>query len=159
RSLTERWHKWRRRRPYAYTVGMLLLAVLTATLAAGAVTVAHAYRQLEEAQKALVEGRQQLDRGHEEEAVSALKRRLDLAQGWPGGGDLVRELKHELARAGRAREAALIARAARELHGIADDLRFLYGADAVPRGRLREAEARSRAFWDKRGLILESLGT
>jgi tetratricopeptide (TPR) repeat protein len=120
--------------------------------------LAHRRRDFAEAQSALENGRRLREEGRADEAVSALQRGKTLAQGWPGGGGLVRELDLESARAGRAVGAAQRARAVRELHDCADTLRVLYGTDAQPRGDLRKAEALCRAFWDKRGLILDLLG-
>jgi tetratricopeptide (TPR) repeat protein len=51
------------------------------------------------------------------------------------------------------------AKAAQELHDIADRFRFLYGAEFAPSERTRALEARCRDYWEKRELIVGRLGT
>ena len=46
----------------------------------------------------------------------------------------------------------------RSLHGIADQFRVLYGAEALPIAQLRALDKPCREFWEKRKLILDRLG-
>jgi serine/threonine protein kinase/Tfp pilus assembly protein PilF len=97
RSLRERWHKWRRRRPHGLALWGLLAAVLAATAAATVLLALHL-----------------------------------------GRGGAARGETH------RAEQA----RAAHELHQLADRIRFLAEVESLPPVRLRLLEAQCRDLWD-----------
>src|SRR5207245_2535387 len=60
RSLVERWHKWRRRKPQALTLVSMLLVVLVASLGVVGYTVTHINQRLRDAEAALLEGQEQV---------------------------------------------------------------------------------------------------
>jgi eukaryotic-like serine/threonine-protein kinase len=158
RSLRERWRKWRRRRPHGVTLAGMMLAVLTAAGAVAFGTVSHFNQRLEQARAALNDGQVQRARGQWEGAVRALQRGQAAAQGVPWGHDLAEELERQRHLAEQGQAAADRAAAARELHQLADRVRFLYGADQLAPEALRRVEARCRAFWEKRDRVVERLG-
>ncbi len=144
RSLLERWSKWRRRRPNAPLWTALLLALATGA----ALLTASAVERHQDAQRALAEGRRQLHRGAYREAVQTLTYGRARVDGFPGGGQLVQEIDAQLSRARRAQ-------AARDLHALAEGLRFLSGADVRTPPELAALERHCRSVWDARRLVAD----
>jgi serine/threonine protein kinase len=150
RSLVERWRKWRRRRPHRLAVAAMLPASLTA-LAAAAVGAANQFgRRLDAARTALHDARTQMDRGEWDGAIQTLRRGLSAARGLPGQRKLAGELDHRL-------HLAQQQQAAGELHQLADQLRFLYGADYLRTPDLRSLAVRCGRLWEQRGLLVRQL--
>jgi serine/threonine protein kinase len=147
RSLLERWRKWRRRRPSSLAFALAAIAVVSAILAVGTLTLSRFHRQQQEAETALAEGRQYLRSGAYGEAAERLSHGLTVAQRLPWGDRLAGELDHELHRARRAQ-------AARQLHALADRFRFLCGS-LTPEGNLATLRPLWQAVWDKRGTLLD----
>jgi serine/threonine protein kinase/tetratricopeptide (TPR) repeat protein len=150
RSLVERWQKWRHRRPHGIALAGMMLAVLTAAGAVGIGAASHLTQQTHQAHTALDDGRVQMANGEWEGAISTLQHGLSVARGLPFQRDLVDELDRRLCVAEQAR-------AARELHQLANHVRFLYGADHFPPAGLRGLEAPCRAFWENRAQVVERL--
>jgi serine/threonine protein kinase len=146
RSLVERWHKWRRRRPSALALVGLLLTVLTA----GALFLAHANRQLQLVRMALSEGRDDLANHHPGEARSAFQRGLALMEPISLSPDLKRELHDQL-------RAADFARAAEDLHLLVERLRPYFGTMALTPEEVRQVESHCRQFWENRSVIRRRL--
>jgi serine/threonine protein kinase/Tfp pilus assembly protein PilF len=144
RDPREQWRKWRRRRPNAPLWTGLLLALA----AAGAVLAAGAVDRYREAQGALTEGQDQMQRGAYAEAIHTLTRGKARAQGIPGSAHLAEELDHQ---ADLARRAQAIL----DLHAVAERLRFLAGADIHATGDLRALEAQCRTAWETRDLAVD----
>jgi eukaryotic-like serine/threonine-protein kinase len=147
RDPRERWRKWRRRRPNAPLWTGLLLALA----AAGAVLAAGAVDRYREAQGALAEGQDQMQRGAYSEALHTLARGKARAEGIPGAAGLAEALDQQ-ARLARRAQAVL------DLHGVADSLRFLAGADIHSTGDLRALEAQCRTAWEARNLLVDREG-
>ena len=146
RSPTERWRKWRRRRPDALSRDLVLLALAVAAIAVGAL-LRDAYGQRVRAiDSALAEGRAARGRHQYPEAVARLERGRALAAALPGGGRYREELGEELALARRDGEAA-------ELHRLADLVRFRYGIDPPPPAEARSFVDRGRAIWRARAAL------
>jgi serine/threonine protein kinase/Flp pilus assembly protein TadD len=144
RSLRERWHKWRRRRPNA----TLWLGLVVALLTAAGLLAVGAREPYQDARAALAEGQGQIERKAYEEAIRTLSRGQARVEGLPGGAGLREALGRELAHARRARAAA-------ELHAVAENLRFLAGADVHAARDLQALEAQCRMAWSVRGLVLD----
>jgi serine/threonine protein kinase/Flp pilus assembly protein TadD len=144
RSLWERWQKWHRRRPNAgLWAGLVLaLAVAAAVLAAG---IGEGYR---DAGEALAEGKDEIRRQAYAEAVHTLTRGKARASGLPGAWRLREALETQLLRARRLR-------AARDLHAVAESLRFLTGAEVHTAEELKTLEAQCREAWAARALVVE----
>lgn len=140
RNPTERWRKWRRRRPHALPRGLILL-VSTLIVSAALALLRAAYRQrVHEIESTLAEGRAYLDRHRYVEATKALKHGLDLAEHLPEVtvGAYRRGIGDELARALRDGKAA-------DLHHLAEVVRFRYGIDPPPPAEAQALIRRGRA--------------
>ena len=147
RSLTERWRKWRRRRPHALP---LVLAVAALAAACGG-WFAYANRQASRAQFALREGEELLARGQYPEAVEAFR----------GGEALIGDLpfRRELAeRLHGGRRRAERGLAAAELHRLVERVRPLYGAEVVAPNQVRSAATACRELWARRDVLAQSGG-
>jgi serine/threonine protein kinase/Tfp pilus assembly protein PilF len=158
RSWRERWQKWRRRRPSALALAAMLLAVVIAAAGVAIATWSHFSRQRDAARTALLEGEKDLDQGRYVEAIDRLQEGLTMARDLPGSHDLAQELESRLQSAEQAQAHAEHTQVARELHLVADRLRFLYGVESMPAEAMRSLEARCRTFWERRAWITERLG-
>jgi tetratricopeptide (TPR) repeat protein len=151
RSVAERWHKWRRRRPSTFrTAGMLaVVAAAAAILLAG--TWSQMRDRVQQAERALSDGRSQVQNGQNyAESVRTFERGVALAESVPFQRDLQRQLREELATAKRLHVA-------QQLHDLADEIRVLYGTDSIPAAHLESVASQCRAFWAKRQLIVDAL--
>jgi eukaryotic-like serine/threonine-protein kinase len=147
RSPRERWDKWRRRRPGALRTAAALAAV--ALLFGGAWW--HVRDRRLQAEAALHDGEAQMrDGGRPSEAVHTFERGLSLLETRPFQDDLRRQLREQL---GTARRLQL----AQQLHTLADEIRGVYGATAVPPDRMRSLTARCQACWERRAQIVDTL--
>jgi serine/threonine protein kinase len=151
RSLAELWGKWRRRRPHALALGSLWLAVLAAALAAGVGGLVWRGQRIDEARAALAEGGPLIEAGEYAEAARTLERGVRLAEGLAGADRLARDLEAQHLR-------ALRGQAARELHALADHIRFLYAEDTLGPAQLRTLEGQCRAVWARRGKLASRPG-
>jgi serine/threonine protein kinase/tetratricopeptide (TPR) repeat protein len=152
RSLLERLRKWRRRKPHGLAILGMVLVVLIAGFTTGMQALTNIQQQSTAARAALVDGRKHLQDHRYAEAVSALQRGLSLAEGLPGSGKLQEELTGSLHEAEQAQLAA-------ELHAFVERVRLVYGLESVPTEQLLPMEARCRAFWNKRAVIWQRLGS
>jgi serine/threonine protein kinase/Flp pilus assembly protein TadD len=157
RSLAERWRKWRRRRPHGAALAAMLLAVLTAAGAVALAAAGHVAQRAAEARAALEDGQAQLAGGQWEAAVACFRRGQSAARGVPFQGDLAGELGRRLRLAEQGAAAAERAAASRDLHQLAERVRFLYGASHLQPEGLRGLEASCRAFWESRGRVVAQL--
>jgi serine/threonine protein kinase/Flp pilus assembly protein TadD len=124
RSPAELWSKWRRRRPFALSRSLIVLAAAGAVIAAVGVTL-FAYRErIAAIRLALQDGRASLQRGHQAEAASMFRQGLALTSRMPGVSQLRQEISASLAAALRSERAAV-------LHRVAENIRFRY-AMALP---------------------------
>ena len=158
RSLAERWHKWRRRRPHGVALTGMMGAVIAAACAVAVGAVSHVSDRIDQGRAALADGRVQAAKGEWDGAAATLRRGLAAVQGLPWQGELTGEMERLLVRADEGRAAAEKAAAAAELHRLADRARFLYGADHLPPAGQKELAAGCRAFWDDRGRVVDRLG-
>jgi tetratricopeptide (TPR) repeat protein len=147
RSFRERWRKWRRRQPPIPTLWILLLVILVAV----GLALAYVRHEAHKARAALDAGRQLLQRRDGGAARTALRQGLATAENLPFQGDLIEDLRAQLAVAERAE-------AAQELHLLVDRLGACYGVDGYPAAHLRAVEAHCRPFWRKRDRIALQLG-
>lgn len=144
RSLTERWFKWRRRRPHALLV--FLLAV--AAVGAAALVATQLYKQYGQAALALEEGRKLIDERRYAEALSTLRQGLNLAAPIYSGSGLSHQLNVEL-------RIAEHAQAARELHEFVEKTRVLFSGEALSESALRQQESQAQYFWDRRQQLFD----
>ena len=150
RSLVEGWRKWRSRKPHALSLLVMRLVVLGALIAAGLGVWFYGTTRLHEAERALADGREHIDRQEYDEAARTLSRGLNVAEGLPIHGDLVAALRAQLAEVRREQ-------AARELHLLADRIRFLADGDSIAPAQQRALEERCGAIWEMPGPIIERL--
>jgi serine/threonine protein kinase/lipoprotein NlpI len=151
RSLTERWHKWRRRRPDALPRGLILLvSVLTATVAAALLWSSYR-QQTEEVETALSQGRAAVARHEYAAAARAFQQGLALAVGLPAHRGYQQTLQDELARAQRDAKAA-------DLHRLVELIRFRYGLDPPPPDEANSLIRRGREIWRTRAALLRPIG-
>jgi serine/threonine protein kinase len=147
RSLSERWRKWRHRRPYILPlIGFLLVG---ATL--GSLMLVKSVRQSRAAESALHQGEEQLQRRQYDEALNSFRYGTALAEGVPFNCDLLHRLDDGTRRAARAR-------AATELHLACERLRPLYCDNGLPLDQARDVQAHCQALWQNREQIADLLG-
>ena len=106
RSPSERWRKWRRRRPQGIALAGMMLAVLTAAGAVLLGAASHFNQRIEQARRALDEGQTQMAAGASERAIDTLQGGLSVARGIPFQRDLCDELERWLHLAEQARTVA-----------------------------------------------------
>jgi serine/threonine protein kinase/Flp pilus assembly protein TadD len=145
RSWRERWRKWQRRRPFALVWVGLLLALLAVTATLGTA----AGDRVREAQEALHEGQEQIQRRAYAEAIRTLARGKTRAEMVPGYHGLVGQLESWSQRAYRAKAAG-------ELHNVTERLRLLVDTDALSGRDLRLLESHCRTAWETRHVVGDS---
>ncbi len=151
RSWTERWSKWRRRRPSALSRALLLLA-LAATIGIAASVIGLAYRlRVRDIQDALDRGRRHRELRQFALAVESIRHGLALAQHLPWLEPRRRALQSELAMAVRAGQAA-------DLHALTEMIRFRYGMAQPPADEVRSLIRLGEATWQNRGTLLQTDG-
>jgi serine/threonine protein kinase/Flp pilus assembly protein TadD len=157
RSLAERWHKWRRRRPHGLARLGMALAVLAATAAVALAAAGHFAQRIEQARAALHDGEAQLERRQWEGAIRTLQRGASTVSRVPFQGDLADELERRirLAEQGRVRQERLAG--ARDLHALADHVRFLYGTADLTRQLPAGLAERCGELWARRSQIVNRL--
>jgi serine/threonine protein kinase/Flp pilus assembly protein TadD len=158
RSWGERWSKWRRRSPHALWLLVCGLLVLGALAGAGYFWLEADRQQsatradrLRRASLALGKGKEWLTRGHYLRAVEGFERGLKLVQGLPDARQLEDDLGAQLVQARRLR-------AARELHRVAELIRYLFGPEDLSPRLARPLQADCRAVWARRDQLLGATG-
>ena len=157
RSLAERWHKWRRRRPHGMALAamMLLMLMVVGALAVGAMR--HIADRVDQAEAALVQAQAQLGRRDWQAASVTLHRGLAAVRGLPGTWSVAGELQQSLAgRSGRPAARGSL-RGDAELHALAERARGLYGATNLPAGMRDDLAANCSDFWRRRAEVAERL--
>jgi serine/threonine protein kinase/Flp pilus assembly protein TadD len=145
RSLTERWHKWRRRRPYALMATFLAVGLVTSCL----VTAGTVRRRLQEAERALDEAEMEIEARHFDWATVAIERGLYLAADLPWRGTLWQDL--QAARA-LAQQGSLV----QQLRLFVEQTRESYGEDGSPRLDVQRLQSDARRLWDQRHALLDA---
>ena len=149
RSVGERWRKWRRgSRARCAPAGMLgVIAASLMVLSAGIWW--HLHHRHEQAELALYDGQRQLQSdGNFQEAAQSFERGLRLLQRLPFEEDLRQQLREQLVISRRIELG-------RQVHRLAEEIRVLYGAEAIPVERMRSLAGRCGELWAKRDAMLE----
>jgi serine/threonine protein kinase/Tfp pilus assembly protein PilF len=145
RSLPERWRKWRRRRPHALTLIALVTLVLAVALGVIASVRTQHRQRVREAESALTQGRELLVKHDYAEAGRTLKRGRELAQEL-GQAELIAALEGQLQ---RVRQAQFM----QDLHGLAEQVRFLHEPETLSVESATTLEGRCRAIWEQREFL------
>ena len=140
----ERWRKWRRRRPHALPRAAAFAAAAAILAVTGWFLIGERVRR---ARHALDGGRQLLAKQAYSEAIERFDTGRELLAYVPGGGALRHSLEAASARARRARLS-------RHLDQLLDRLRFVGGAEALPRRLARDLEAGCAEVWASRERIV-----
>jgi serine/threonine protein kinase/Flp pilus assembly protein TadD len=150
RSWSERWHKWRRRRPYALSLYGLSLAFMVAAAAAGLSALNQISHRYHEAQQDLMNGQAQMGNGEWEGAIQTFTHGISRAHMIPFSHDLQQDLTNGL-------QLARQNKAAHDFHLVADRIRIRSVADSLSDRELRDLEASCQAAWDSLPLIAQRL--
>jgi serine/threonine protein kinase len=159
RSVQERWRKWRRRSPQGLARAGMALTVLTALTSVAVCARYLILQKSDQVQLLLTEARNQEANGDWSAAMRNLQRARALASMIPMGSMLAKELQAELRAAEVGHYHANRAAGAQALHDLANRLRFLHGAAALPRSDLQKVEQSCREIWKKRNQIAMQLGS
>ena len=157
RSLAERWRKWRRRSPQGIARASMLFTVLTAL---GVVILGLTnllFQKTRDIESALQEARLEESGGEWETAIRNLQRAETVAGSLPFRTDLVREVTSELNQARQGRREATRQAGMRDLHALADRVRFLAGVPDLPASELHQMGISCQALWEKRHQIAAHL--
>ncbi len=157
RSVAERWRKWRRRRPHGTALAAMALAVVLAAGAVGLGAMGHFRERTDAARTALSDARRQIAGRRWDEAIATLERGRSALEEVPFSRDLVADVDHELERARQGERAARRVTAERELHRLADRLRFYHGVEDGPRADVPALAAACRSLWQDRRRIVTRL--
>ena len=144
RSLVERWRKWRRRRPFAPLWGGLACALVALPLFGLGVI----QERVGEARESLHSGWELFQAHHYDEASRTFARGKARVVDLPGCADLRDHLDLALGQADRGATAE-------HLHGVADRLRFMVGADLNTRKDLEDLDAQVKVAWKGRSILTE----
>lgn len=147
RSPLERWQKWRRRHPGALAWCLAGLAITLAALGAVAEAVSTYRHRVGQVLLALEDGRRDRELGRYDEAIHVLDAGLDAADSLPAVGGLETTLREERLRATRGRMA-------KELHSLADRIRYRYGIDLPSPHDGEVLIQQCRSLFERRGQIL-----
>ncbi len=150
RSPAERWRKWRRRRPHALGRGSARLALVAAALVVVGLAGELWRQRVRQVDSDLADARRLRLDGQFPEAIRSADRGLSLARGVPMAGSRAEALAEQ-------RQLARRAAKARELHDLAERLRFQDGP--TPSAADAETLARCRLAWDEaRALLIDAPG-
>jgi tetratricopeptide (TPR) repeat protein len=146
RSLSERWLKWRRRRPLAFP----LIGLLASAIIALAVYSDRSIKQADRARLALRSGDDLLQSQRYDEAIAEFRQGETLTEALPFSGNVSARLQIRRSLAERARAAI-------ELHRWCDRVRPLYGNESHSAEQNRAILSHCRSFWDQRLTIAQQL--
>jgi serine/threonine protein kinase/tetratricopeptide (TPR) repeat protein len=154
RSLSERWRKWRRRRPAAVlrvAAWLVTAAALVALVVLAQVFYLRRTVDIREIETALADGKSLLSAGKYPESAQTITRGLERAGSVLGVGPLYGALAEQLRRARRGQKATA-------LHDLAELARFRYGVELPAEEEARALLREIRAVWDGRGALLSQAG-
>jgi serine/threonine protein kinase len=144
-SLSERWRKWRRRKPHALMTFSALAVTLLAIVSGGTLFVRD---RLDRARQAVGHAREDFENHDYAAAVERLQSGSQAIAWFPGQYDLKQELKTQLMLSRRARLADT-------LHQLVEQLRLLDSFESVPDRQLRHLQLGCEQLWSVRTTLLE----
>jgi serine/threonine protein kinase/tetratricopeptide (TPR) repeat protein len=151
RSLGEALRKWRKRKPYVLrrcAMAALLVAVCGIV---GAMLWQRHDDRLRQAHAALADGQEKIRTSDFAGATRLLRQGRDLAHGLPGSNALVRSFDECL-------EEAHVGQLTQDLHAVAEQVRFLFGVEALSEPRARALESACRRVWEAHGQVWQHAG-
>lgn len=151
RSLTERWRKWRRRRPSALARGTAWSFTLAALVMAATSSYAFYHQRVNEALTDLEDGEKLCLEHRYPEAIRILTRGSERASALVAPQNLKDSIRKQLRLAKQGQIAV-------DLHHLADVLRFSYGISPVASEKAQKLVGRVPALWAKRDLLLKPEG-
>ncbi len=151
RSLAERWSKWRRRRPQALALWLLLVVCFGAMTTLGALGVSQTVHRQRDAVETLEEGRRQVAQHHYAEAVATFDRGLDRLGEGTTGSPLATRLHQQRQRAARAQNIEALHQQVERSRYLPDDLLSV--------DTLRKWEALCHTVWGERSRLLATRDT
>jgi serine/threonine protein kinase len=157
RNFAERWRKWRRRRPYGMVLALTSFMILMSGLVLVAAVRSHFDECMNQVHTAVEAGEAQIAAGDWDRAIRTLQRGRSAARGLPMQDPLLHELDVRLQAAEQERASARRAACLRNLHQIADQVRFLYAVEDIPSDSLQSLEQSCVICWERRNEIVEGL--
>jgi tetratricopeptide (TPR) repeat protein len=148
RSLTERWAKWRRRRPHALIQALLAVALAAGGCGVGAAVWLQVRQRAAEVEAAAQDADQHLLQQEYGEAVTRLTQGLEAARHAYDGGERARELTVRLRLAQRGL-------AARDLHRVAERVRLVADSSWLSPAILASLDEHCASAWNARALLLD----
>jgi tetratricopeptide (TPR) repeat protein len=149
RSFAERWRKWRRRRPHALTLLLLVGFCLATAAALGGFYLQQGVQQRRDAEHALTQGREQAQQGHYADAVRSFDSGLERLGG--ANSSLHAELSRQRQRAARAYDIETV-------HEQVERSRYLLGDELLSPTTLRALESQCHDIWKERDRLLNAKG-
>jgi serine/threonine protein kinase len=157
RSLRERWRKWRVRRPHSMALAVMMLSLFAALAAVGFGASTKIQERARLAESALRDGRLQMSQHEWEGAFRTLRRGLTIAETLSRHGALETELRDDVARVERERQAVELATVRRTLAELAGRIRSIGGASSSGVIKASSLEQPSWLFWERRWQIVMKL--
>jgi serine/threonine protein kinase/lipoprotein NlpI len=151
RSWSERWRKWRRRRPHALVLYVISMAFFVLVAAAGGGALTQILHRYDDARRSLDAEQVQIAQGNLDRAEETLAHGLVLVDTVPFSDSLRRELAGQLQ---WVREK----QTARNFHEVAEQIRLQSVADSLTARELMDLEASCRAAWNSLPLMATRLG-
>lgn len=147
RSWSERWRKWRRRRPHALAFWTLIV-LLTAALGGGGLLMDHSFVSRRQAAETMFfQGQIQLQEGRFAAATEAFGQASETLPSASGDSNLRRAIDQGLATAHRAKYV-------KQLSDVVDAMRLALLTGETDYRSLLVFEVNSRALWEQRDAIL-----
>ncbi len=145
RKLTERWRKWRRRRPGSLMAATALVVALSIVAGIGW----QVRDRGREAEQAHLAGQEMMRIEHYEDAIQSFDRGLGRIDGLPFHATLAGRLRSD-------RDASARLEIGRQLHVLAEELRGFDGIAPLPPDRAAILVAKCRELWSSRELVPDS---
>lgn len=149
RSLREAWTKWRRRKPHALPLMLVIATLVGVSLAAGWIGWRQFSDRRRAAERAMFEGSEQIRKGLYKDAEETLKNGHEMTENLPGMSPLRQQLEQRLHLARRGQKA-------QELRTLADHLRFYFIDPDLISQRDHILDATCRSIWADRQLLVDS---
>ena len=149
RSLTERWRKWRRRRPHLLAIYALTAIVIFVAIVGVALITSQLGHARHEAQLDLEESKGLSSVARYDEAVARAKAGLSRLDGLPTTRQVEAQLRTALVNAERLRSAD-------DLHKLVNQLRALYDVSWISPAAAQRLQVRCKRLWDSRASLKAS---